>query len=68
MTQLICTHTVAAVMAAKRYQQHNEGTDRLYELLKINQLHYFLSTSLMKIPVSLPLCIQAFHLVPHILL
>lgn len=58
MTQLICAHTLAAVLVAKRYQQHNEGTDRSYELLKINQLHYFPSTSLTEIPVSFPLCIQ----------
>lgn len=58
MTQLICVHMLAAVLVAKRYQQHNEGTDRSYRLLKINQLHYFPSTSLTEIPVSFPLCVQ----------
>lgn len=58
MTQLICAHTLAAVLVAKRYQQHNEGTDRVYELLEINQLRYFPSTSSTQIPASFPLCIQ----------
>lgn len=65
MTQLICAHTLAAVLVAKNYQQHNEGTDRLHELLNKSAAlfsFHFIDTNTRVVPLVYS---TAFHVVHH---